>query len=58
MRTTVDIPDGIYRQLKIPGGTRGQLHEGAHPAWRQEGPERNAATVALDNVAIYNIAFP
>jgi plasmid stability protein len=75
VRTTVDIPDGVYRQLKsraaregsstralILKGVREVLKSGRRstgapvslPIVRSKRP----GTVALDNAAIYDIAFP
>ena len=75
MRTTVDIPDGIYRRLKSRvaregSSTRALILKGVEEVLK---PERRKAgtpvrlpivrskrpgTVALDNAAIYDIAFP
>jgi plasmid stability protein len=75
MRTTVDIPDAVYRQLKsraaregsstralILKGVREVLKSGHRsarapvslPIVRSKRP----GSVALDNAAIYDIAFP
>jgi plasmid stability protein len=75
MRTTVDIPDGMYRRLKARAAREGRSTRalilkgvrevlkadrrktGAHvslPIVRSKHP----GTVALDNAAIYDIAFP
>ena len=75
MRTTVDIPDRMYRQLKSRAAREGsstralilkgvrevlkadRRKAGAHvslPIVRSKRP----GTVALDNVALYDIAFP
>ena len=75
MRTTVDIPDGIYRQLKsraaregsstralilrgvkhVLNGDRGKTGTRVSlPIIRSKRP----GTVALNNAAIYDIAFP
>ena len=75
MRTTVDIPDGMYRRLKSRAAREGsstralilkgvkevlkadRRKAGAHvsvPIVRSKRP----GTVAFDNAAIYDIAFP
>ena len=75
MRTTVDIPDAMYRQLKSRAAregtsTRALILRGVKNVLK--GERRTAGTlvslpivrskrpgsVALDNAAIYDIAFP
>ena len=74
MRTTVDIPDGIYRQLKsraaLEGSsTRALILKGVKEVLKAERRKASAVslpiirskrpgTVALDNAAIYDIVFP
>lgn len=74
MRTTVDIPDGLYRQLKSRAAregssTRALILKGVKEvikADRRKGARvslpivrsKRPGTVALDNAAIYDIAFP
>jgi hypothetical protein len=75
MRTTVDIPDGIYRQLKSRAAREGTstralilkgVREVLKPSRRARGApvslpiirSKRPGTVALDNAAIYDIAFP
>ncbi len=75
MRTTVDIPDGIYRQLKsraarAGSSTRALILKGVKEVLKSERRKAGApvalpivrskrpGTVALDNAAIYDIAFP
>jgi plasmid stability protein len=75
MRTTVDIPDGIYRQLKARAAregssTRALILRGVTNVLKDERRKggtavslpivrsRRPGTVALDNAAIYDIAFP
>ena len=74
MRTTVDIPDGLYRQLKSRAAregssTRALILRGVKEVLKAE--RRKSVTVslpivrskrpgrvALDNDALYDIAFP
>jgi len=75
MRTTVDIPDGVYRQLKSRAAregssTRALILKGVRAVLKSE--HRSAGTrvslpivrstrpgtVALDNAAVYDVAFP
>jgi len=75
MRTTVDIPDGLYRQLKSRAAregssTRALILRGVKNLLKSERSRAGIAvslpivrsnrpgTVALDNAAIYDIAFP
>jgi hypothetical protein len=74
MRTTVDIPDGIYRQLKsraaregsstralILRGVKQVLGVERHAGVAVSLPivrSRRPGTVALDNDRIYDIVFP
>ena len=75
MRTTVDIPDRLYRQLKARAAregssTRALILKGVKAVLKSERPKPGApvvlpivrsnrpGTVALDNAAIYDIAFP
>jgi len=74
VRTTVDIPDGLYRQLKSRAAregssTRALILKGVKEvikADRRKGARvslpivrsKRPGTVALDNAAIYDIAFP
>lgn len=75
MRTTVDIPDRIYRQLKSRAAREGSstralilkgVKEVLKPERRKTGTpvalpivrSKRPGTVALDNGAIYDIAFP
>ena len=75
MRTTVDIPDGIYRRLKSRAAREGSsaralILKGVKEVLKSERPRagapvslpivrsRRPGTVALDNAAIYDIAFP
>jgi len=75
MRTTVDIPDGIYRQLKSRAAREGSstralilkaVKEVLKADRRKAGTQvslpivrsRRPGSVALDNAAIYDIAFP
>ena len=74
MRTTVDIPDGIYRQLKSRAAregssTRALILKGVKEVLKAERRKASAVslpiirskrpgTVALDNAAIYDIVFP
>ena len=75
MRTTVDIPDGMYRQLKSRAAregrsTRALILQGVEKVLKAERRQaavpvslpivrsRRPGVVALDNAAIYNIAFP
>jgi len=75
MRTTVDIPDGMYRQLKSRAAregssTRALILRGVKKVLKAERrkagarvslpivPSKRPGTVALDNAAIYDIAFP
>ena len=74
MRTAVDIPDGIYRQLKSRAAregssTRALILRGVEKLLKAERRRAGAqvslpivrskrlGTVALDNAAIYDIAF-
>jgi hypothetical protein len=75
MRTTVDIPDGMYRRLKSRAAREGSstrtlilrgVKEILRGDRRQSGTpvslpivrSKRPGTVALDNAAIYDIAFP
>ena len=75
MRTTVDIPDGMYRQLKSRGArerssTRALILRGVKNVLKSERSKtgtrvslpivrsKRPGSVALDNAAIYDIAFP
>ena len=75
MRTTVDIPDGVDRQLKSRAAregssTRALILKGVREVLKSERRSGGApvslpvvrskrpGTVALDNAAIYDIAFP
>jgi plasmid stability protein len=75
VRTTVDIPDGMYRQLKSRAAregssTRALILKGVQAVLKSERPKaavpvalpivrsKRPGTVALDNAAIYDIAFP
>jgi plasmid stability protein len=75
MRTTIDIPDGIYRQLKSRAAREGSsaralilkgVKEVLKPERRKTGTpvalpivrSKRPGTVALDNAAIYDVAFP
>ena len=75
MRTTVDIPDGMYRELKSRAAREGSsmralilkgVQEVLKVDRRKAGAQvslpivrsKRPGTVALDNAAIYNIAFP
>ena len=75
MRTTVDIPDGVYRQLKFRAAregssTRALILKGVREVLKSDRRSAGASvslpivrskrpgTVALDNAAIYDIAFP
>ena len=75
MRTTVDIPDGVYRQLKSRAAREGSstralilkgVKEVLKAGRRKTGApvslpivrSRRPGTVSLDNVTIYDIAFP
>ena len=74
MRTTVDIPDGMYRQLKSRAAregssTRALILKGVREVLKSERRKVGApvslpivrskrpGTVALDNAAIYDIAW-
>lgn len=75
MRTTVDIPDAMYRRLKSRAAregssTRALILKGVKEVLKaerqQSGPpvslpivrSKRPGTVALDNAAIYDLAFP
>jgi len=75
MRTTVDIPDAMYRRLKSRAAREGSsaralilkgVKEVLKAERQQSGspvslpivPSKRPGTVALDNAAIYDIAFP
>jgi plasmid stability protein len=75
MRTTVDIPDGLYRQLKSRAAregssTRALILKAVKETLKAEHPNRGEfvtlpivrskrpGKVVLDNVAIYDVAFP
>ena len=73
MRTTVDIPDGMYRQLKSRAArerssTRALILRGVKEVLKTERRKvpvslpivrsKRPGTVALDNARIYDIAFP
>jgi plasmid stability protein len=75
MRTTVDIPDAMYRRLKARAAREGSstralilkgVNEVLKAERRQSGSpvslpivrSKRPGTVALDNAAIYDIAFP
>jgi len=75
MRTTVDIPDGMYRQLKSRAAregssTRALILRGVKTVLRGERGKtgtpvslpivrsKRPGTVALNNAAIYDVAFP
>ncbi len=75
MRTTVDIPDTIYRKLKSRAAregssTRALILKGVREVLKSERRKagvpvslpivrsKRPGTVALDNAAIYDIAFP
>jgi hypothetical protein len=75
MRTTVDIPDAMYRRLKSRAAREGSstralilkgVKEVLKAGRQQSGPpvslpivrSKRPGTVALDNAAIYDIAFP
>jgi plasmid stability protein len=75
MRTTVDIPDTMYRQLKSRAAregnsTRALILRGVRKVLESERRKKGVpvslpvvrskrpGTVALDNAAIYDIAFP
>ena len=75
MRTTVDIPDAMYRRLKSRAAregtsTRALILKGVKEVLRAERQQsgspvslpivrsKRPGTVALDNAAIYDIAFP
>lgn len=75
MRTTVDIPDKMYRQLKSRAAregssTRALILRGVENVLKGEHRKAGApvslplvrskrhGSVALDNAAIYDIAFP
>ena len=75
VRMTVDIPDGMYRQLRARAAregssTRGVILKGVQEVLKSERRKVGApvalpivrskrpGTVALDNAAIYGIAFP
>jgi len=75
MRTTVDIPDALYRRLKSRAAregssTRALILKGVKDVLKAERRKAGVAvslpivrssrpgTVALDNAAIYDLAFP
>ena len=75
MRTTVDIPDGMYRQLKSRAAREGssaralilkgvkevlksERRKAGIPVRCRSSESKRPGTVALDNAAIYDIAFP
>ena len=75
MRTTVDIPDTMYRKLKSRAAregssTRALILKGVREVLKSERRKagmpvslpivrsKHPGTVALDNAAIYDIAFP
>ena len=75
MRTTVDIPDGMYRQLKsraaregsstralilrgVKNVLKGERGKTATPVSLPIVRSKRPGTVALNNAAIYEIAFP
>ncbi len=75
MRTTVDIPDTMYRQLKSRAAregnsTRALILRGVRKVLESERRKKGVpvslpvvrskrpGTVALDNAAIHDIAFP
>jgi plasmid stability protein len=75
MRTTVDIPDGIYRRLKSRAAregnsTRALILKGVKEVLKTDRRKarspvslpivrsKRPGAVALDNAAIYDIAFP
>jgi len=75
MRTTIDIPDAVYRQLKSRAArdgssTRALILKGVREVLKSERRSAGApvslplvrskrpGTLALDNAAIYDIAFP
>jgi hypothetical protein len=75
MRTTVDIPDGMYRRLKARAAREGsstralilkgvkevlnsERHKAGIPVTLPIVRSKRPGTVALDNAAIYDIAFP
>jgi plasmid stability protein len=75
MRTTVDVPDPMYRKLKARAAregssTRALILKGVKEVLKSERRTTGApvslpivrskrpGTVALDNAAIYDVAFP
>jgi plasmid stability protein len=74
MRTTVEIPDGMYRQLKSRAAregssTRALILRGVKEVLKTERRKgvpvslpivrsKRPGTMALDNARIYDIAFP
>ena len=75
MRTTVEIPDGMYRQLKsraaregtstralilrgVKNVLNGERRKAGAPVSLPIVRSKRPGTVALDNAAIYDVAFP
>ena len=75
MRTTVDIPDRVYRQLKsraaregsstralilrgVKNVLKGERSKAGSPVSLPIVRSKRPGTVALDNAAIYDVAFP
>jgi plasmid stability protein len=75
MRTTVDIPDRVYRQLKSRAAREGRStralilkavqevlkadrRKGGRPVSLPIVRSRRPGALALENAAIYDIAFP